>query len=322
MTHEGLLAAHEQTLEVLRNGADVVYQATFYDGSFVGFADFLVRQPDGSWAVWDTKLARHARVSALLQLGAYADQLQTEGIPLSPQATLVLGDGTHSVHRITEILPVFRAQRRKFLALTERHRQSGCPVLWDSDAIKVCGRCDFCAEQVSATGDVLQVANMSMTQRAKLRRRGIHSIHQLAEVEAAPGTALGRYVDQARMQLGLAEPDGQVGAVSYRVKDTQTINRLPVPDPGDIFFDFEGDPMYQEPADGSWGLEYLFGVVENDTGTPVFRPFWAHNRGEERTAFLQFIDYVTARRERFPTCAFTITPRMRSRPCATCPRCT
>ena len=300
MTHEGLLAAHEQTLEVLRNGADVVYQATFYDGSFVGFADFLVRQPDGSWAVWDTKLARHARVSALLQLGAYADQLQTEGIPLSPQATLVLGDGTHSVHRITEILPVFRAQRRKFLALTERHRQSGDPVLWDSDAIKVCGRCDFCAEQVSATGDVLQVANMSMTQRAKLRRRGIHSIHQLAEVEAAPGTALGRYVDQARMQLGLAEPDGQVGAVSYRVKETQTINRLPAPDPGDIFFDFEGDPMYQEPADGSWGLEYLFGVVENDTGTPVFRPFWAHNRGEERTAFLQFIDYVTARRERFP----------------------
>ncbi|NQD41673.1 nuclease, partial [Glutamicibacter halophytocola] len=62
MTPQGLRTAHEQTMQVLRNGADVIFQATFFDGSFIGFADFLVRQPDGSWAVWDTKLARHARV--------------------------------------------------------------------------------------------------------------------------------------------------------------------------------------------------------------------------------------------------------------------
>ena len=81
MTPAGLRAAHEATMDVLRNGADVIFQATFFDGSFVGFADFLVRQPDGTWAVWDTKLARHARVSALLQIAAYADQMLAEDIP-------------------------------------------------------------------------------------------------------------------------------------------------------------------------------------------------------------------------------------------------
>ena len=37
---------------------------------------------------------------------------------------------------------------------------------------------------------------------------------------------------------------------------------LPAPDPGDIFFDFEGDPLWEENGSGDWGLEYLFGVVE------------------------------------------------------------
>ena len=37
-------------------------------------------RPDGSYAVFDTKLARHAKVTALLQLAAYGDQLLKAGI--------------------------------------------------------------------------------------------------------------------------------------------------------------------------------------------------------------------------------------------------
>ena len=300
MTEESLRRAHEQTMAVLRSGADVIFQATFFDGSFVGFADFLVRQDDGSWAVWDTKLARHARVSALLQVAAYADQMIAEGIEVNRHTTLVLGDGTHSTHRIDEILPVFRAQRERFLANVHTHTASDAPVAWDSDRLRLCGRCALCAEQVEQTRDVLLVAGMSMTQREKLRRQGISTIDQLAALEPEWNTALGRAVEQARMQVGLDPLAQSIQGVSYRVKSSQTITKLPNPDQGDIFFDFEGDPLYQEPLDDSWGLEYLFGVIENDTGEPVFRPFWAHSRAGERQAFLEFIEYVEARRRRFP----------------------
>lgn len=295
-----LKAAHRETIQTMRQGADVIFQATFFDGNFIGFADFLVRQPDGSWAVWDTKLARHARVSALLQVAAYAEQLQAENIDVHPQTTLVLGDGTHSVHRIDEILPVFRSQRQRFTTLVKDHIETNHQADWDSDSIRLCGRCDFCAEQVTATRDVLLVANMSMVQREKLRRQSIYTIDQLAGLTAKEGTSLARTVDQARMQLGIGEIDGTEHGVSYRVKTTQTITALPKPDQGDIFFDFEGDPLYQEPVDQTWGLEYLFGVIENDTGSPVFRPFWAHSRAEERQAFLDFIEYVQQRRQQFP----------------------
>ena len=72
-------------------GADVVFQGTFFDGSFLSFADFLVQQA-GVWEVYDTKLARTARVPALLQIAAYSRQLERLGVRVGPQAHLMLGE--------------------------------------------------------------------------------------------------------------------------------------------------------------------------------------------------------------------------------------
>ena len=42
---------------------------------------------------------------------------------------------------------------------------------------------------------------------------------------------------------------------------------LPDPDKGDLFFDFEGDPLWT--VDGrEWGLEYLWGVLDHHRRVP------------------------------------------------------
>lgn len=69
---------------------------------------------------------------------------------------------------------------------------------------------------------------------------------------------------------------------------------LPNPDPGDLFFDMEGDPFEQG------GLEYLFGLYFFDKGQPVFKDFWAHSRTEEKIAFEQFMDFITNRLSQYP----------------------
>ena len=76
------------------------------------------------------------------------------------------------------------------------------------------------------------------------------------------------------------------------------LEALPLPDPGDIFFDFEGDPLWAENGSADWGLEYLFGVVEGDT--EEFVSFWAHDRAEEKQALVDFLAYVAARRSAYP----------------------
>ena len=72
---------------------------------------------------------------------------------------------------------------------------------------------------------------------------------------------------------------------------------IPEPDEGDIFFDFEGDPLWAEAGSTEWGLEYLFGVYTADGD---FLPFWAHDRAQERRALIDFLDYVSARRAAYP----------------------
>lgn len=318
-----LKAKHAETELALRSGADVVFQATFFDGEFLGYADFLVNEAAGTgdpgrYEVWDTKLARHAKAGALLQLAAYGDQLLGMGIEPSPVVTLVLGtrigeDWLRSSHSLPDLLPVFRERRRRFRELVTHHREADATVQWQQPGIAHCGRCDYCAEQVQLHRDLLMVAGMSVVQRKKLHAARITTIDELAAMPAGDArNSVARLRSQARMQLGLDAAagsrtfikDGQPHTVAFTVLPGSTIGSLPPPSPGDIFFDFEGDPLWQDPATGAWGIEYLFGVVEapapDHHGDPVFRPFWAHSRSGERRAFLDFLAYVEERRARYP----------------------
>src|SRR5690625_4302324 len=95
-----LRVRQEETVAALESGADVVFQATFFDERFVGFADFLVREAGNSYTVFDTKLARQARVPALLQLAAYADQLERLGFDPGSEVALILGTMVESRHLV------------------------------------------------------------------------------------------------------------------------------------------------------------------------------------------------------------------------------
>src|SRR4029079_14238683 len=71
---------------------------------------------------------------------------------------------------------------------------------------------------------------------------------------------------------------------------------LPLPSPGDIFLDFEGDPF----VDGG-GLEFLFGYAFlDDSGTERYCADWALSRATEKEAFERFIDFVIDRLGREP----------------------
>ena len=77
-----LRAAEAETLDAMRRGVEVIYQATFFDGRWRGHADFLLRDraaepASAAWSydVADTKLARGVKAGAILQVCVYADRL-------------------------------------------------------------------------------------------------------------------------------------------------------------------------------------------------------------------------------------------------------
>ena len=162
---------------------EVVFQATFFDGSFVGFADFIVRLPDGRYRVQDSKLARSARVTALLQLAAYAEQLRAAWeSPIDDTVELLLGDGS-----VSDAPRVATSSRCTASAGPACWRSSTsiwptpAPVAWGDPRFTVCGRCDTCDAEIQAARDVLLVAGMRVdAARATARRRASRTIDALA----------------------------------------------------------------------------------------------------------------------------------------------
>jgi len=342
---DAVAAALAATRAAFAEEADVVFQAmlaeppsTGPDGlarpGFVGFADFVVRRPDGRYRVQDAKLARRARVTALLQLAAYAGRLRALGVPVDDDVDLILGDGSVTTHRLADIEPVYLLRRAHLERLVAAHLAESGATVWGDQRWSACGRCPTCDAEVHAHRDVLLVAGLRAGQRARLAAHGITTIDQLAQsagpVEGISTTTLAALREQAALQLeseaAAGAGAGALGAAAadavdervadegvgservaveeadhpvpvFRVVDPAALAAIPAPSAGDIFFDFEGDPLYTEGDGTRWGLDYLFGLVEAD-GT--FRAWWAHDFAEEKEALLGFLAYLRDRRRTYP----------------------
>jgi predicted RecB family nuclease len=129
--------AVSETEDAIRRGVDVVYQGALAGGRWRGVADFLERQPDGTYEAVDTKLARHAKPAYILQLCFYSEQLALiEGVE-PEQIHVLLGNGERVSFRPQE----FAAHARRVRARLERfvdERPSTRAYPCDQ-----CGICDF-----------------------------------------------------------------------------------------------------------------------------------------------------------------------------------
>ena len=327
--------ARQETLDALSSDTGALFQATLYEEvlpdaplpiGFQGFADFIVRQGD-VWEIWDSKLARSAKDHALIQLAAYADQLERLGIALAPTVRIVLGDGVHSVHEIQSLRPAYRALRADVMELIERRVADADPVAWRNPLYAPCGskKCPACSEQIPLHDDLFQIAGLRRTQRDKILTGGFDTLRNFSEasrddvrrrVSGIGAETLEGLHLQARLQV--ATQDNPGARPAFEVHSPGVLESIPPPSPGDIFFDFEGDPTYQEfAAEGSaqgslspdddsvwFGIEYLFGMrgenLNPDAPEASFLPLWAESFDEERAVLESFLELLEARFLAFP----------------------
>ena len=119
----GIVAAAEATERAMRDGAPIIYQATFFDGTWLGHADFLRRvdEPregarwDWHYEVEDTKLARHTEPYFLLQLCYYSEHVErVQGV--APRSMYVVsGDGKRKSFLVADFDAYYRSVKARFL---------------------------------------------------------------------------------------------------------------------------------------------------------------------------------------------------------------
>lgn len=292
------------TIEAMRAGVDVIYQAALGSGDFIGYPDFLRRVERPSlfgaygYEVVDAKLARSSKTKFLVQLAFYS-QCLSEAQGVTPETMhLVLGDSNEVHYRVADFSRYLAQLRRRFEETVKGPTRETYP--------DPCAHCDLCKwqhlceERRLADDHLCQVAGISKVQIKKLHSAGITTLKSLGTlgvgtvVPKISSDTLHRIRDQARLQLHARETGERKVELLDTAVELRGFRRMPRPDLGDMFFDMEGYPYEDK------GLEYLFGVYFFDDGEPQFRAFWAHSRSEEKIAFEAFMDFATERLKSYP----------------------
>src|SRR6185436_18019271 len=177
---EVLRRAAAETVDAMAAGADVIYQATFFDGTFRGHADFLLRvdSPDrpSRWGpyhyeVADTKLARHVKASAVLQICSYIDQLERLQGVRPEWLHVALGGSARTIERlrVDDYMAYYRAAKERFLdAVSDRRPVAFPPTGTYPEPVDHCEVCRWAAEcsaQRRADDHLSLVAGISGRQR-------------------------------------------------------------------------------------------------------------------------------------------------------------
>ena len=306
-TLAGLRAAEAQTLAAMREGVELIYQASFFDGRWRGHADFLRRvdMPSalGGWSyeAHDTKLARTTKAATLLQLGEYTRQVARLQWVAPRSLHVVLGDDSVEAFLYADVSAYLATVRARFEEAVD-----GGLIATVPDPVALCDHCDWqdrCSAQWRRDDHLSLVAGVRRDQRTRLITAGIGTRAALAglagdiEVDQLRAPVLEGLREQARLQVA-SERDG---AIAWSLIDPDPdaphrgLTSLPQPSPGDIFFDMEGDRFA-----GPLGREYLFGWIEGDVPGAPFRARWAHDPAAEKAAFEAFIDIVMAARRSDP----------------------
>lgn len=290
------------TREAMQSGAEVIYQAALYSHPWHGYSDFLFRVETSSklgefsYYPLDTKLKKTATADHLIQLGIYADLLNSAQGFLPTEVKILLGNLTEVCISPASVVYYLREAKQRLEQFVSEPDFNLQP-----EPCKHCSLCrwkDSCEEIWVNEDHLWQVANIRKSQILKLKDAGINTLSQLAETaeNAKIAKLAGDSFQKLRNQACLQKHKQTTGENIYQLLPSEPgrgFYRLPESDTGDLFFDMEGDPLYPE------GLEYLFGVFHRTEGEK-FLAFWGHDHDEEKKAFEETMAFFISHIEKHP----------------------
>jgi len=300
----------EATVDAMKRGIDVISQATLTDGNWKGVADFLIKKAGIStlgnyyYEVYDTKLSQHTRNSAVLQLCYYTMVVEKVQGPVAEYMYIVKPglDFQPEVFRYDDFKSYFQQSRRS-LEQAVLNPQPSYPV-----PVAHCSICNYWMEckAVRRKDDHLSlVAGIRSAQVESLQEQAITTVVAFADEhlklrrpDRGNLEALERKQEQARVQIkGRETGKNEIKILPYPPividndeAERHGFNLLPLPNNGDIYFDFEGDAFF---PDG--GIEYLFGYIAKENNQWIYHKHWVTSREEEKKAFQDFVTFFMQR---------------------------
>lgn len=287
------------TGEALTAGPDIIFQAALDGGMWGGYADFLERVPVPSdlgafsYEVADTKLKRKPAPAHMLQLALYSDLLAAVQGRAPEKAHIQLGTGERVSFRLSEYSEYARLARDRLEDFVRNPPQTR-PV-----PCSLCDRCRWrerCGSEWKEADSLYRTAGIMKSQVGKLEAAGVDTMAALAAREGRVPRLADATAEKLRTQARLqhARKTGEPTCELRERVPGKGFDLMPRPDPGDLFYDIEGDPHYSEA--GSEGLEYLHGVWDGKD----FTALWSHDLAEEKKTLASLFEIFEERLRRYP----------------------
>jgi predicted RecB family nuclease len=261
------------TREAMQTGTEVIYQAALLAPPWLGNADFLERVDErsglGAWSyeALDTKLSRSVKPEHVIQLASYSRLIGVVQGRAPTRLVVLLGNNKREPLRVSDFA--------HYHSIAERRLETYAK---EPPAVSVgepCGHCRICRWKSRCEADweaadhLTLVANITRHQIRRLWDAGVSTVRALAALPAGsrvPGVQPATF-DRLRHQAALQIAKRDTGANQRQLLPPAAgkgFARLPRPDPGDVFFDMEGYPFFDDRSH----LEYLYGLVTAENGQP------------------------------------------------------
>lgn len=292
--------ARQTTIDAMRQGAGYIYQARLSNDKWQGWADFLIKVATpselGNWSyeVIDTKLSTQTRAGTILQISLYSEIIE-EIQGLLPEYMHVRTPESELSYRVNDYISYLRLTKKRL------DNAINTPIATYPEP---CSHCDICnwwehCNGIRRNDDHLSfIAGMGTSQIKEVKQHGITTLQAMSEIplpipfkptEGSKETFT-KLREQARVQNESRTAQKPIYEL-LELKENSGFYNLPEPNAGDIYLDFEGDPLV-EPS----GLEYLFGWVFQNK----YHCIWVSGLEEEKAALEKFIDFVFDKRKEFP----------------------
>ncbi len=271
-------AAVARTIELMREGAPVIYQGRLADGDWFGKPDLLERQEGkselGDWYYIpvDVKRSHEMKKAHKAQLMFYSVLLERiQGVfPAHP--AIINADG----ERIAFDAGAFESEFREILQELERIRLGQIPDLvyrkTCEDTAPWGAACRRLAEEKR---DIALLYNVDVRRLRSLRRLGIITIDDAAHMN--PNDLEGQ--EPGLTMRGLESAKRQ--AISLTTQAVIIRDTFVDPTEGvEIHFDIESHPATD--------VDYLYGIWMNDE----YRAFVAERPEDERAMWFEFLDWL------------------------------
>lgn len=313
-----------ETRDMMREGLDIIYQGSLSHETFAGRSDFLIKVDlesalgDWSYEVVDTKLSQTTRAGTILQLCLYSDLVAgVQG--MRPRAARVIKPAESSDLRLFEeelfsldsYWSYYELVKRQFLeSVSDERLLSLYP--------EPCSHCEICrwfprCDSQRRDDDHLSfVAGIQASQINEIRHQGSSTLQEFADADdpipERPSHGSRESIEKAHRQARVQLRGRLAGENVIEFLPVDTLSqrpesggkqsgflRLPLPSPGDVYLDFEGNP---HAPDGV--LEYLFGYTCRGLDEPTYHSQWCLNRSAERVAFSELMRFLIDRRKANP----------------------